>query len=188
MDEKKQDRARQLREKHAAKWQDPSDEGGIYRLDSSLQGKTMYEPTMLAVRPWTCGGIYDSPPKCDAEVVSYFKVMVHRFLSHAQWKKAVQAYDEVIPEKRDWLADYWQAYSKPRTKHDSWTTYGPLHVYAKYAKEARDCLETSAGLSHPHHEVRAWGPWEDLMNEKGERIFWNPRVLAEIQLHPYDPR
>ena len=179
MDGQKQNRAKLLREKHTAKWQDRSPEGDYYRLESSLQGKTRDEPTMLAVRPWTCCGIYESPPRSDAEVVSYFKLMVHRFLSHAQWKQVFQAYNEFIPEKRDWLLDYWLAYLKTKTKYDSWESYGPLHVYVKYSQQAQHCQDTSAGLSSPHHEVKAWGSWEDLMCQTGDRAFWNPSALSE---------
>ena len=134
---------------------------------------------MLSVRPWVCGNTHDEPPRCDAEVVSYFKIMVHRFLSHAQWKKAVQAYYEDIPDKRDWLGDYWHEYLKHRTKYDSWSAYGPLHVYVKYEEKAQECSETSADLPHPDHEVKLWGPWEDMLNRNGEVPFWNPRALTD---------
>ena len=83
--------------------------------------------------------------------------MGHRFLSHAQWKQVFQAYDKFIPEKKDWLLDYWLAYLAPRTKYDSWDSYGPLHVYAKYSQQAQHCQETSAGLSSPHQESEGLG-------------------------------
>ena len=138
---------------------------------------------MLVHRPWVCGNPTEEPPiNADTAVLDYFRTMVIFFFSHAQWRNAQWFYQETVPKAYKWLSDYWECYLKHKTKHDLGPAFGPLHIYLKYEDAARSCLNQSAGLKPPNHEVKQWQPWEIMLQEKRELVFWNPHLLKNVMI------
>ena len=162
MGAKKQTRASHLRGNFSEKWMMRGPDADRWRLEQSKIGRSKDQPTMLAHRPWTCSSIDDEPPPCNTQVLEYFRTMVLRFLSHREWRRMVYHYWDEVPDKEDWLGDYWNTYLRARTANDSWSDFGPLHLYLKYDAEAQRCSNTRAGFVPPDHEVRCWQTWEDL--------------------------
>ena len=145
MDHKKQARANAMRDEFAEKWMVDNPERARWRLEQSKIGRSRDQPTMLAHRPGFCGSMYAEPPDCNTQVLAYFRTMVLRFLSHREWRRQVYHYWDEVPDKEDWLGDYWERYLRARTANDPWDTFGPLHLYVKY-DEARTCSNTKAGF------------------------------------------
>ena len=132
---------------------------------------------MLSNRPWDAWTPDADPPPCNRQVLEYFKTMVHRFLSHYQWRKHFIDWWEQVPDKEDWLPLYWEKHLRARTPNCPWQDFGPLHLYLLYEEEASSCARKTAGLNSPYHEVRDWQTWEDMMRSEGYPVFWNPMWL-----------
>ena len=179
MGHRKQTRANDLRLQFAEKWMRQGHDAHLWRIEQSKIGRSKDQPGMLAHRPWICTGIDDEPPPCNTQVLEYFKIMVLCFISHREWRRHAHYYWEEVPDKEDWLGDYWNMYLRARTANDPWSDFGPLHPYMKFDDEAKRCSSIKAGFAPPDHEVKCWQSFEDLLHIQGYPRFWNPSILHE---------